>query len=110
MTGRCSTCQAVLVWNHRERPARPRMPEAGMPRRCQEDDVSDTLAITPIEQRQLDAITRRLDQVAPVLDAIHRATRHLPAADRLHVQQRLHELAVGTSDTAGAPLAAVKEA
>jgi hypothetical protein len=45
----------------------------------------------PLEQRQLTVITRRLDQVEPVVDAIHRATAHLPAADHYHIQQRLHE-------------------
>jgi hypothetical protein len=55
--------------------------------------VSDHLVITPREQRQLHAITRRIDTLAPVLHAIHQATKHLPAADRIHVQERLRELA-----------------
>ena len=54
--------------------------------------MSDTLPITPLEQRQLHVITRRLDQVDPVVDAIHRATAHLPAADRIAVRERLHDL------------------
>jgi hypothetical protein len=53
---------------------------------------TDAIPITPLEHRQLTVITRRLDQVEPVVDAIHRATEHLPAADRLAVRQRLHEL------------------
>lgn len=61
--------------------------------------MSDHIVITPHEQRQLDVIARRLDQVAPVLNAIHRATQHVPAADRVAVQQRLLDLA-----THGRPL------
>jgi hypothetical protein len=52
---------------------------------------TNAIPISPLEQRQL-TVTRRLDQVEPVVDAIHRATAHLPAADRYHIQQRLHEL------------------
>ena len=66
--------------------------------------MSDTLPITPREQRQLDVITRRLDQVEPVVDAIDRATAHLPAADRIAVRERLHALGArgqrGTWDVA----------
>ena len=53
---------------------------------------TNAIPISPLEQRQLTVITRRLEQVEPIIDAIHRATAHLPAADRIHVQQRLHEL------------------
>jgi hypothetical protein len=58
--------------------------------------MSDHIVITPTEQRQLHVITRRLEQVEPVLTAINRATAHLPAADRLHVQRRLHHAMTGT--------------
>jgi hypothetical protein len=53
---------------------------------------SDVVSITPLEQRQLNVIVRRLEQVEPVVDAIYRATASLPAADRLAVTQRLEHI------------------
>jgi hypothetical protein len=45
--------------------------------------MSNTLSITALEQRQLEVITRRLEQVEPVVRAIHEAAEHVPAADRV---------------------------
>jgi len=74
-----------------------------MPRRQQEDKrMSDTLPATTLEERQLHAIGRRIDSVAPLLTAIARATKSLPAADQLAVQRRLRELAA-YQETANGP-------
>jgi hypothetical protein len=53
--------------------------------------MSDALAITALEQRERIVIERRLEQVEPIVNAIYRATKHLPAVDRLAVAQRLEE-------------------
>ncbi len=60
--------------------------------------MSDTLPATPLEQRQLDVISRRIETVAPLFDAIHQATRWLPAADRLAVRERIHQLLTQPED------------
>jgi hypothetical protein len=54
--------------------------------------MSNTLPITAREQRQLAVITRRLEQVEPVVTAIREAADHLPAADKIAVIERLEHI------------------
>jgi hypothetical protein len=60
-----------------------------------------TIAINPSQQRLLDAINRRLDEldtaVTPAVAGIIAASAHLPHADRIYVKRR--QMALGAPDT-----------
>jgi hypothetical protein len=65
-----------------------------------------TVAINPSQQRLLDAINRRLDQLdtaaSPAVTSVLAAAHRLPAADRLYVHKRLMTLGHPDVDSFGA--------
>jgi hypothetical protein len=65
-----------------------------------------TIAITPTQQRLLDRINTRLDQLdtaaSPAVASILTAADRLPPADRLHVHRRLSTIGHPDVEWAGA--------
>jgi hypothetical protein len=65
-----------------------------------------TIAINPSQQRLLDAINRRLDELdtaaTPAVAGILTAAERLPPADRLYVQRRLQFIGAPNTDWASA--------
>jgi hypothetical protein len=65
-----------------------------------------TIAITPTQQRLLDRINTRLDQLdtaaTPAVAGILTAADHLPPADRLYVHRRLQFIGAPNTDWADA--------